>query len=465
MYKVAAENNGRSGGADMNIAVVILAAGRGQRMKSARTKVLHEIGGRSMIGHVLATADQLHAKRTVTVIGDHAPEVGDYARAHDPEIAVAVQAPPRGTADAVTQAIPALTDFDGVVLVLYADTPLVTPETLQALANCIDSGAAVAVLGFRPAEPGAYGRLKLDADGALNAIVEAKDASPAELEITLCNSGVMAVNAATLKDLLPKIDNNNAKQEFYLTDLVALAREAGQDCAVIEGDPEEVLGVNSRNELAIAERVFQDRMRERAMIDGATLTDPQTVYFSYDTNLGQDVTIGPNVVFGPGVEVSDGVEIKAFSHIEGATVKTGASVGPFARLRPGAEIHDNAKIGNFVEIKKAVIAEGAKVSHLSYIGDASIGAEANIGAGVITCNYDGYSKYKTVIEAGAFVGSNSALVAPVTIGEGAYVGSGSVVTKDVAPDALAVARGRQTSLPEWAIRFRIKNQPNPKGNS
>ncbi len=438
------------------VSVVVLAAGKGTRMRSKTTKVLHAVAGRSMLEHVLASAAALSPARLCVVIGDHAPEVGERARAARPDAAIAVQAPPRGTGDAVMQAMPALEGARGAVLVLYADTPLVKPETMRALANEIDAGAGVAVLGFRPDAPGAYGRLKLGADGSLEAIVEAKDASPEELEITLCNSGVVAVEAEALAELLPKIGNDNAKGEYYLTDIVGLARESGRAAVVVEADEEEVLGVNSRVELAEAERLFQARARRRAMEDGATLLDPQTVYFSYDTEIGQDVVIGPNVVFGPGVIVADGAEVKAFSHLEGARVEKGASVGPFARLRPGTVVGEGAKIGNFVETKKAVLGAGAKVSHLTYLGDAEVGAEANIGAGTITCNYDGYDKFRTVIGEGAFVGSNSSLVAPVSIGAGAYVGSGSVVTKDVAPDALAVARGRQMAKAGWAAEFRRK---------
>ena len=444
------------------IAAVILAAGHGTRMRSARPKVLHEIGGLAMIAHVLNAARALQPERLAVVIGDHAPEVGAVAQQIDAAVDIAVQAPPQGTADAVAKAMPSLEGFAGAVLVLYADTPLVTAETMRALADEIEAGAAVAVLGFTPDLPGAYGRLKLDADGMLAAIVEAKDATPEELEIDLCNSGVMAVDAGFLAARLKDIGNDNAKGEYYLTDIVALARADGCACAVIEADEDEVLGVNSRAELAEAEAIFQGRMRLDAMENGATLADPLTVYFSHDTVLGKDVTVGQNVVFGPGVHIGDNVEIKAFSHLEGARVDAGATIGPFARLRPGAEIGERAKIGNFVEVKKAVVHAGAKVSHLTYIGDAEIGAEANIGAGTITCNYDGYGKHKTVIGAGAFIGSNAALVAPVTIGDGAYVGSGSVITKDVAPDDLAVARGRQTALKGWAARLRKSHEDKKK---
>ncbi len=447
---------------ELKTAAVILAAGHGTRMKSSRPKVMHEIGGRAMIAHVIDAAAELAPERMAVVIGDHAPAVGDFAKSIHDDIAVAIQSPPQGTAHAVMQALPALDGFSGAVLVLYADTPLVRPQTLKSLVKEVERGAAVAVLGFTPETPGAYGRLKLDDNGALAAIVEAKDARPEELAITLCNSGVMAIDAAFLQTRLKDVGNDNAKGEYYLTDIVALARSNGKSCAVVKGEADEVLGVNSRVELSQAEAVFQERMRIAAMEAGATLADPSTVYFSYDTRLGKDVCVGQHVVFGPGVTVADNAQIKPFSHLEGASVGEGASAGPFARLRPGAELRQGAKVGNFVEIKKAVIGDGAKVSHLTYIGDAEVGADANIGAGTITCNYDGYGKYRTIIGDGAFVGSNSSLVAPVTIGQGAYVGSGSVVTKDVAPGDLAIARGRQTAIKGWAARFHAKHKTSKK---
>ncbi len=438
---------------DPAIAAIVLAAGHGTRMKSDLPKVMHEIGGRAMIAHVIDTANALSPERLSVVIGDHAPQVGDFAKAIDARALVAVQSPPQGTAHAVQQALPALAGFTGVALVLYADTPLVTPETLRALAADVAKGASVAVLGFTPADPGGYGRLKLDGESALAAIVEAKEATPDELAITLCNSGVMAIDAAFLQQHLKDIGNDNAKGEYYLTDIVALARKHGKSCTVIEANADEVLGVNSRVELAEAEAVFQNRMRKRAMENGATLADPASVYFSFDTKLGRDVTIGQHVVFGPGVALADNAAVKPFSHLEGASLAANASAGPFARLRPGADLKSGAKVGNFVEIKNAVIGDGAKVSHLTYIGDAEIGDGANIGAGTITCNYDGYGKHKTTIGKNAFIGSNSSLVAPVTIGDGAYVGSGSVITKDVAKGDLAVARAKQSAIKGWAARF------------
>lgn len=436
------------------VAAVILAAGRGTRMKSRTPKVLHEIGGRSMLAHAIATASALAPQRLAVVIGDQAPAVGDAAREARADIAVAVQAPPRGTGDAVAKATPALSGFSGVVVILYADTPLVEPATLSALIDKVAAGAALAVLGFSPEDPGAYGRLKLGPDGALEAIVEAGDASAADLEIDFVNSGVMAVDAAFLARALPQLTSDNAKGEYYLTDIVAIARKAGLRCAVEEADEDEVVGVNSRVELAVAEEIFQDRRRLAAMEAGVTLIDPSTVYFSFDTEIAPDVVVEPGVFFGRGVSIAQGARIKAYSHLEGAAVGENCVVGPFARLRPGTRLGADAKVGNFVEAKNADIGAGAKVSHLTYLGDATIGADANIGAGTITCNYDGYSKHRTEIGEGAFIGSNTALVAPVKIGKGAYVGSGSVITKNVEDDALAVARGRQSEIRGWAAKFR-----------
>ncbi|MBI1366324.1 MAG: bifunctional UDP-N-acetylglucosamine diphosphorylase/glucosamine-1-phosphate N-acetyltransferase GlmU [Alphaproteobacteria bacterium] len=435
------------------IAAVILAAGQGVRMKSDLPKVLHPVGAKPMLAHVIDAAAALDPRRLAIVVGDQAPQVREAATALRPDAQIAVQAPPRGTGDAVAKATPALEGFDGVVLILYADTPLIEPQTLRGLVKAAH-GRAGAVLGFRAADPGGYGRLVLDKAGGLERIVEAKDASPQELAIDLCNSGVMAVEAAFLRSALPRLAPNNAKNEYYLTDIIAMARGEGQGFAVAFGDEDEVLGVNSRIELSAAEQIFQERRRILAMADGATLIDPSTVYFSHDTQIGRDVVVEPNVWFGPGVSIADGARIRAFSHLEGARVGPGAQVGPFARLRPGAELQTGARVGNFVEVKAATIGEGAKVNHLAYIGDAGVGARANIGAGAITCNYDGFGKHRTEIGADAFIGSNAALVAPVSIGKGAYVGSGSVVTRNVEDDALAVARGRQKDIPGWAARFR-----------
>lgn len=444
------------------IAAVILAAGHGTRMKSATPKVLHAIGGRSMLAHVMAAAAELSPARLSVVIGSQAPEVGDAAKTIRPDVAIAVQDPPRGTGDAVKQAAPALAGFSGTVLVLYADTPLVTAATLKALSAKVEDGAAVAVLGFKPADPGAYGRLKTNATGSLEAIVEAKDATADELRINFVNSGVMAVDASFLARALPQLKDNNAKKEFYLTDIVAIARREGLTCAVAEASAEEVAGVNSRAELSQAEAIFQKRARAFAMEAGVTLLDPAAVYFAWDTRIANDVVIEPNVYFGEGVQIGSGAVIRACSHIEGASIGENAVVGPFARLRPGAVLARETKVGNFVEIKNSQVGDGAKVPHLTYVGDASVGAQANIGAGTITCNYDGFSKHRTEIGAGAFIGSNSSLVAPVRIGDGAYVGSGSVITKDVEANSLAVARGRQTAFQGWAAKFRAVNAARKK---
>lgn len=439
---------------DSSTAAIILAAGMGTRMKSAMPKVLHPIAGRSMLGHVLAVTGALAAARRVVVVGPDMAVVETAARQAAADVQIALQAQQRGTGDAVKAARTEMAGFVGDVLILYADTPLIRPQTLQAMLLARRDGASVVVLGFYPADPGQYGRLVERPGGGLDAIVEFKDATAQQRDIGLCNSGVMAVDGALLFDLLAEVRNENVNREYYLTDIVAIARARGLACAVVEADADEVLGVNSRVELAQAETILQQRLRRQAMLNGATLQDPQSVYFSYDTVLGRDVVVGQNVVFGPGVTIADGAHIRPFSHLEGASVASGAEIGPYGRLRPGAEIGEGAKIGNFVEIKAAHIEDGAKVSHLSYIGDARVGAGANVGAGTITCNYDGFEKHFTDIGAGAFIGSNTCLVAPVKVGDGAYTGSGSVITKDVAPDALALVRPPQIEKPGWAARFR-----------
>lgn len=441
-----------------DIAVVILAAGQGTRMKSARPKVLHQVGGRAMLHHVMALAQSVSPSRMVVVVGTKSEMVADAARAFDPSVQTVLQDPPLGTAHAVSASLECLEDFRGDVVVLYADTPLISQETLEDLLAQRRSGHAVVVLGFEAKVPGAYGRLITGEGDELLRIVEAKDASPEELETRFCNSGVMAIDGALLSGLLAAVGNENAKGEYYLTDIVHIARSQGQTCGVVSCDEDEVLGVNSRVELAEAEALFQQRRRVYMMQEGVTLADPETVYFSFDTVIGEDVTIGQNVVFGPGVTIESGVEIKPFCHFENAKVKPDATIGPYARLRPGAEIGENAHIGNFVEIKKSRVDDGAKVNHLTYIGDAIIGAKANIGAGTITCNYDGFDKHTTHIGKGAFIGSNNSLVAPVTIGDGAYTGSGSVITKNVETDALALERAQQKQLAGWADKFRRKKQ-------
>ncbi|MEP9357671.1 bifunctional UDP-N-acetylglucosamine diphosphorylase/glucosamine-1-phosphate N-acetyltransferase GlmU [Sphingomonas sp. KR3-1] len=436
------------------IAAIILAAGKGTRMKSDTHKVLHPIAGRPMLLHLIDSVKALGAEREVVVVGAGKEQV--EAAVHPLGVETAEQAEQLGTGHAVRMAEAALAGFQGDVLILYGDVPLVTTETMRRMLDALhgEGGPSVVVLGFRPADPGAYGRVIVGADGRLEKIVEYKDATPEERAVTLCNSGLMAVRSADLFRLLAQLRSDNAAGEYYLTDLVELARAEGRFAVGVETDAIEVAGVNSRGELAGLEFEWQQRRRTRAMVEGATLIAPETVWFAYDTQVGRDVTIEPNVVFGPGVSVADRVTLRAFSHIEGAEILSGADVGPYARLRPGARLEQGAKVGNFVEVKKAVIGPGAKVNHLSYIGDASVGAGANIGAGTITCNYDGFLKYRTVIGNGAFVGSNSALVAPVTIGDGAIVGAGSVVTRDVESDALGITRAEQQVKPGWARKFR-----------
>jgi bifunctional UDP-N-acetylglucosamine pyrophosphorylase/glucosamine-1-phosphate N-acetyltransferase len=433
---------------------VILAAGKGTRMRSALPKVLHAIAGRSMLGHVLALAAGVGGGKLAVVVGPGMDAVRKEALAAAPGATVFVQEKQAGTADAVLAAREAIAAHTGDLLVLFADTPLITPETVGKLLAELDRGAQVAVLGFEAREPGSYGRLVTDADGSLMAIREAKDATAAELQIRLCNSGVMAFRLDQPLAVLDKIGNANAKGEFYLTDAIEIVRNGGCRAGVVVCDEDEVLGVNARGELAQAEAIWQRRARQRVMAEGVTLIAPETVWLSFDTVLGQDVLIEPNVFFGPGVTVEAGAEIKANSYLEGARVGAGARIGPFARLRPGAVLGRDVHVGNFVEVKNVAMGDGAKANHLSYLGDGSVGEKANIGAGTIFCNYDGFFKHKTEVGAGAFVGSNSALVAPVKVGAGAYIGSGSVITKDVAADALALERSTQDERPGWALKFR-----------
>ena len=437
----------------VNVAAVILAAGKGTRMKSDLPKVLHPVAGRPMIRHVLAAAAQLQPAKCVVVIGPDMDAVAAAAAPHPTE----VQTERLGTADAVRMAQAALADFrKGTVLILFGDTPLITADTLRRMLDARAAGASVVVLGFRPDDPSGYGRLLLDGADALAAIVEDRDATEEQRAIGLCNGGVMAVDAAKLFALIERVGKNNAKGEYYLTDIIGLAKADGFVCAVVEADADEVMGVDSRAALARAEAAWQKARRHRAMAEGATLLDPDSVWFSFDTDLGRDVTVGPNVFFGPGVTVADNAKIHSFSHLDGVTVHEGAVVGPFARLRPGAVIGRDAHVGNFVEIKNAVLGEGAKANHLTYIGDAEVGAQTNIGAGTITCNYDGYMKHRTVIGKSVFIGSNTAIVAPVTIGDGAVVGAGSTVVRDVPADSLTVARGEQVDRPGRAAALREK---------
>ncbi|HLT79161.1 MAG TPA: bifunctional UDP-N-acetylglucosamine diphosphorylase/glucosamine-1-phosphate N-acetyltransferase GlmU [Ferrovibrio sp.] len=433
------------------VAVVVLAAGQGTRMKSRLPKVLHPVAGLPMLRHVLNAAAALGPEHVVVVIGR---DQEDVARAAAPAI-TAIQDPPRGTGHAVMAAMPALQDFSGDVIVIFGDTPLLTPELLTRLlaARRADGNPAAVIVGFTPEDPAAYGRL-ITADGALKRIVEFRNASAEERAVRLCNAGLMAIDGARLPALLEKLSAENAQGEYLLTDIVEHANARGWTCRVVEADPVEVMGINNRAELAVAEAAMQRRLRERALLAGVTMVAPETVFLQADTVFGRDVVIEPFVIFGSGVTVGDNVTILGHSHIVGARIEAGATVGPYARLRPGAEIGPEAHIGNFVEVKKSRIEAGAKVNHLTYIGDARVGAKANVGAGTITCNYDGFGKYHTDIGAGAFIGSNSALVAPVKIGDGAMVAAGSVVTKDVEADALAIARGRQESVAGYAARFR-----------
>ncbi|UWQ22808.1 bifunctional UDP-N-acetylglucosamine diphosphorylase/glucosamine-1-phosphate N-acetyltransferase GlmU [Jannaschia sp. W003] len=439
----------------MAAALIVLAAGQGSRMKSERPKVLHEVAGAPLLRHALLSGAALEPVRTVVVVGHGGEAVETALRGFDEDAVVAVQTEQRGTAHAVAQARGALEGFDGDAFVLYGDTPFIEGETLQRMAEARAAGADVVVLGFEAADPMRYGRLVTDGD-RLERIVEFKDATEAERAIRLCNSGVMACDAATMFSLIAEVGDDNASGEFYLTDLPALAAKRGLSARVVVCDESETLGVNTRMDLAAAEAAFQRRARAAAMENGATLVDPATVHFAFDTHLGRDVVVEPHVVFGPGVTVESGATIRAFSHLEGAHVSEACVVGPYARLRPGTELDRGAKVGNFVEVKAAQVDEGAKINHLSYVGDAHVGAHANVGAGTITCNYDGVGKHRTTIGAHAFIGSNTMLVAPVAVGDEAMTGSGSVVTRDVPDGALALSRARQENKDGMARRLMAK---------
>ncbi len=435
----------------MTIAAIILAAGKGTRMKSDLHKVLHPIAGRPMLLHLMDAVDALKPAQKVVVVGSGKEQL---AAALGETADLAVQEPQHGTGHAVQMAKAALAGFDGDVLILYGDVPFVPTATMQSMIDRLnaDDAPAVVVLAFEPDDTQSYGRVMTSGD-RITKMVEHKDATPEERECRLCNSGLMAVKARDLFGLLARVTNDNAAEEYYLVDIVNIANADGRHCVVVKTDPFDVAGINSRAELAQMEGKWQMRRRRQAMDDGATLIAPKTVWFAYDTVIGRDVLIEPNVFFGPGVTIADTVTIRAFCHIEGATIASGAEVGPFARLRPGTVLEEKTKIGNFVEVKKARLGKGAKANHLSYIGDADVGAGANIGAGTITCNYDGYFKYQTVIGEGAFIGSNSALVAPVTIGKNAIVGAGSTVTRDVMDGELRLVRAEQSAKPGWADRF------------
>ncbi len=431
-------------------AAIILAAGQGTRMKSPLPKVLHPVGGRAMLDHAIDAAEALGCERIVVVVGNHSPEVRAHVVKRLGEGAVAVQDPPIGTGHAVRSAEAALAGFVGQVVVTYGDVPLLKAADIEPVFGATDG---VTVVGFEARDPTGYGRLLMDADGGLEAIVEHKEASPDQLKVTACNSGVMAAPSALLFSLLAEVRNDNAKSEYYLTDVVALARARGEPTRTVFAGEDAVMGVNAQSELAVAEALFQTVQRDTFLAAGVTMAAPKTVHFSYDTEVGGGTTIEPYVVFGPGAKIASGTRIRSFSHIEGATVAAGAEVGPYARLRPGADLGEGVKVGNFVEIKNVRMDAGAKANHLAYLGDGEVGAGANIGAGTIFCNYDGFFKHRTTVGEGAFVGSNSSLVAPVVIGAGAMVGSGSVITTDVAPGDLALGRGAQTAKAGWAARF------------
>ena len=433
-------------------AAIILAAGQGTRMKSPLPKVLHPVGHRAMLDHAIDAAEALGCERIVVVVGSHSPQVRDHVVARLGEDAIAVQDPPLGTGHAVRAAEAVLGDFIGQVVITYGDVPLLKAADIEPVFAAHDG---VTVIGFEARDPGAYGRLVMEGD-TLAAITEAKEASAEVLAITACNSGVMAAPVGLLFSLLAEVTNENAKGEYYLTDVVELARKRGEPTRAVFAAEDSVMGVNAQGELAQAEALFQSVQREAFLAAGVTMSAPETVHFAWDTQVGAGTTIEPFVVFGPGAKVAESARIRSFSHIEGATVASGAEVGPYARLRPGADLGENTKVGNFVEVKNVRMEAGAKANHLSYLGDGSVGAGANIGAGTIFCNYDGFNKARTTVGEGAFVGSNSSLVAPVTIGAGAIVGSGSVIVEDVPADALAIGRGRQVNKAGAGAAFRDK---------
>ncbi|MBC7767595.1 MAG: bifunctional UDP-N-acetylglucosamine diphosphorylase/glucosamine-1-phosphate N-acetyltransferase GlmU [Phycisphaerales bacterium] len=439
-------------------AAIILAAGQGTRMKSDLPKVLHEVGGRAMLDWAIAAAANTGAERTIIVTGAHSPAVGAHVAKVLGANAAVIQDRPLGTAHAVRAAEQAMSGFDGDVAILYGDAPFVPPERIEQMFALRAEKGGLVVLGFEARDPTGYGRLMLADDGTVERIVEHKDATPEQRAITVCNSGVLCADARTLFELLSRVRSDNAKGEFYLTDVVALGRSAGFKTSIVVGMESDTLGVNTKVELAAAEAAFQQRMRVAAMEAGVTLIDPASVFFSHDTQIAPDVVIEPSVFFGKGVRIAKGARIKAFCHIEGAEIGEGANVGPSARLRPGTKLGRGVKIGNFVEIKNANFGEKAQASHLTYVGDADVGARANLGAGTITCNYDGFDKYRTTIGEDAFIGSDTALVAPVTVGKGAYTGTGSVITKDVPDGALGVARSRQANIEGWADKNRAKKR-------
>jgi bifunctional UDP-N-acetylglucosamine pyrophosphorylase/glucosamine-1-phosphate N-acetyltransferase len=435
-------------------AAVILAAGQGTRMKSPTPKVLHKLAGRTLLDHAIDAAEGLGCERIIVVVGAHSPQVGESVRKRLGPDATVIQDPPLGTGHAVLAAKDALADFDGDVVVTYADCPLTTAPVIAPLFDLITKGAHVAVLGFEAQSPTGYGRLILAPGHVLLRIVEEKEADLATKQVKHCNSGVLAADRAVLFDLLANVRNDNAKGEYYLTDVVGLAHERHLSTRAAFAPEASVQGVNAQAELAAAEAVWQQNRRKALMIDGVTMSAPDTVHLAWDTQIAGGAVVEQFVVFGPGVSVASGAVIKAFSHLEGASVGEGALIGPYARLRPGAEIGAEAHIGNFVEVKKVKVGAGAKANHLSYLGDGSVGEKANIGAGTIFCNYDGFEKFETHVGAGAFIGSNSALVAPVRVGDGAMTGSGSVIVRNVPAEALALSRADQVIKAGWAAKFR-----------
>ncbi len=430
----------------MSTALIILAAGQGTRMNSDTPKVLHKLAGAPLVWHAMSRATDIDAKKTLVVVGHGGDQVAASAKAFDPDVEIIWQTQQNGTGHAVLQTADALADFTGPIFVLFGDTPLLQPDTLQNMRTAYDNGAAVTVLGFDAQNPGGYGRLIVNGD-QLQQIVEAKDATEDQKRVTLCNSGVMCVDGTVLFSLLADVTSDNAAGELYLTSIVGIARNRGLDCRVIRCAESETLGVNSRQDLAIAEAAFQSRARLSALDNGITLEAPDSVRFAFDTVIGRDVVLEPNIYFGPGVTIETGAHIRAFSHLESCHVSKGCVVGPYARLRPGAELGNGAKIGNFVEIKAAQIEENAKVNHFTYVGDARVGEGTNIGAGTIFCNYDGVNKHFTDIGKNVFIGSNSALVAPVSVGDNAFIATGSVITENVPAEDMAIARARQINKP------------------
>jgi len=449
------------------IAIIVLAAGKGTRMKSSMPKVMHKVAGKTLISYAMQSVCAILPKSVTLVIGEGMDEVVKEASHAFPSVSAVVQKNRLGTADAVKSAINGnseLNNFNGTIIVIYGDHPFIKPQTLSIMIEKLQkrNNASVVVLGFNPENPGEYGRLVINKDGELDKIVESRDANEEQKKINFCNSGVMAIRGRILPDLLKEVKNNNAKKEYYLTDIVAIARDRNLRCFVAEASEREVMGINSQKERTLAEKTAQEELRDRALENGAVLIAPETVFLSDDTEIGEGAIIHPYVVFGPGAKIEAEAVIKSFSHIEGALIKKSATVGPFARLRPGAEVGSKAKIGNFVEIKESVIGDGAKISHLTYIGNAEIGDEANIGAGTVTCNYDGYHKYKTEIGENAFIGSNSSLVAPVKIGKGAIIGAGSTITKDVEDDAMAFSNAKQKNMPDRAAIYKKEKKSNKK---